>query len=96
MEFHHLPPLQILPPSSSPCLSTEQEHILDVKFQELVQKNAIREADVSTPGFYSQVSKKGVGWRPVINLKRLNNFRSNSIFQDGEHTELEGCSLAGR
>ena len=77
LELHHLSPLQASSPSSSPRLSTEQEQVLDVEVQELVQKNAIREADVSTPGFYSQafaVPKKGGGWRPVINLKRLNNF----------------------
>ena len=45
------------------------------KISLMLQKNAIAEVTPNSPGFYSNVfllRKASVGWRPVIELKRLN------------------------
>ena len=63
-------------PPNFPQLTTEQSQILDQEIQNLLRKNAIESAP-STEGFFSPmftVPKKGEGWRPIINLKRLNTY----------------------
>ena len=68
------PPL----PCPSASLSEDQTATLDKEIEELLQKEAIE--PISGPGgFYSPIftiPKKDGGWRPIINLKRLNSFLS--------------------
>ena len=66
-------------------MSQEKERLLDQEVSELLQKKAIE--PTSNVGFFSQlfaVKKKGGGWRPIINLKRLN------VYLDIKHFKMEG------
>ena len=98
LELHHPPPLQASPPAHKPGISMEQESVLKIEVQELLQKKAIREAQVGTPGFYSQVfvvPKRGGGWRPVNNLKKLNSFEETPHFKMESIQNLNDVHLQG-
>ena len=61
--------------------------LITEEVQELLAKQAIREAQIFPNNFISQlflVEKKGGGQRPVINLKALNSFVRL------EHFKMEG------
>ena len=73
--FTRPPPLS-LPVSTSFTVLTKKEHIdlIDAEVEALLEKGAIEPAPLSSPGFFSKLFlvPKPVGWRPIINLKRLN------------------------
>ena len=54
----------------------QPEHIrvIDEEVKALLEKGAIEEVPASEPGYFSKmfVVPKPVGWRPIINLKKLN------------------------
>ena len=57
---------------------------LDAEIDKMEQKDAICTADRASPGFYSQlfvVPKKDGGHRPIINLKKLNQFVRSQHFK---------------
>ena len=58
------------PPEDTSKLKRKREQI-----SLILQKNAVSEVPPDTPGFYSNVflvRKASQGWRPIIDLKRLN------------------------
>ncbi|XP_040178560.1 LOW QUALITY PROTEIN: uncharacterized protein LOC120912608 [Rana temporaria] len=67
------PTLGVVP---SPIRFAEQNvSLIDNELRELISKHAVIEVDPSSPGFLSNlflVKKKGGGFRPVINLRDLN------------------------
>ena len=73
--FTHPPPLS-LPSSASFTVITRQDHVdlIDAEVEALQEKGAIEEVPLSSPGYFSRLFlvPKPVGWRPIINLKRLN------------------------
>ena len=84
LEWNHTPPRLSLAPLEQ-RMSQEKERVLDQEISYLLQKRAIE--PTSDVGFFSQlfvVQKKGGGWRPIINLKRLN------VYLDIKHFKMEG------
>ncbi|XP_056388255.1 uncharacterized protein LOC130283090 [Hyla sarda] len=73
LELQSLPVLGVIP---TPIRFSEQNAILiDNEVRDLLSKHAIMESDPSSLGFISNlflVKKKGGGYRPVINLRDLN------------------------
>ena len=74
------------PPENYPVLSPrrppEQSRVLEREVQDLLAKDAIEPTTKS--GFFSPmfvVPKKDGGWRPIINLRKLNAFPSVSHFK---------------
>lgn len=70
-------------PPRSPNLSKEQEEVLDREIHALMDKGEIEPAQ-DRRGFFSPmfaVPKKDGGWRPIINLKRLNAYLHVSHFK---------------
>ena len=74
------------PPENYPVLSPrrppEQSRVLEREVQDLLAKDAIEPTTKS--GFFSPmfvVPKKDGGWRPIINLRKLNAFLSVSHFK---------------
>ena len=66
----------------SPRRPLEQSRVLEREVQDLLAKDAIEPTTKS--GFFSPmfvVPKKGGGWRPIINLRKLNAFLSVSHFK---------------
>ena len=52
----------------------DQVRVIDEEVEALLRKGAIEKV-VSSPGYYSRVfvvPKEDGGWRPILNLKRLN------------------------
>ena len=69
-------------------LPRQQMVVIRKEITELVRKNAMRvlsrKEATRRPGFYSRmfcVEKSSGGWRPVINLKPLNQFVSKKSFK---------------
>ena len=85
--FVRQPPLSLPSPSSYTTLSNA-EHIalVDEEVRSLLSKGAIEPAPLSEPGFFSKIFlvPKPVGWRPIINLKRL-----NKLFIDCPHFRMD-------
>ena len=75
---HSRPAPNHLPGKETSCAAPLQNRLCsDNIVDELLAKQAIREALISPNSFISQlflVKKKGGGQRPVVNLKALNNF----------------------
>ena len=76
--IYRAPPLARVP-AFQPPLSPDQGVILSAEIADLERKEAIHRLSPNHIhlGFYSNVfavPKKGGGWRPVINLKKLNAF----------------------
>lgn len=74
LEFQRNPPDR--PPPPPTALAREQTETLSKEVLALVEKKAVYPISTST-GFFSPifvVPKKDGGWRPVVNLKGLNNF----------------------
>ena len=66
------------------CLSNEGKALLEVEIQEMLEKGAIQEARTKGRGFVSNVflvPKKEGGQRPVINLKKLNEYIHTEHFK---------------
>jgi hypothetical protein len=81
IEFLDIPPFMIRPLVTT--VPQDKEHIIHSEIEELLTKNAIEEVRPDSPGFYSRfflVTKKDGGWRPVLNLKPLNQFLRYSKF----------------
>lgn len=77
-----------LPHSFSP----EEASLVEMEVQEMLQKGAVHKVppEQSHKGFISNlflVPKKGVGQRPVINLRNLNQFLRY------EHFKMEGVHM---
>ena len=71
------------PPAHTRPLPVDQEEALDREIEELLRKKAV-EPVTSQGGFYSPmfaVPKTDGGWRPIINLKRLNSYIEVSHFK---------------
>ena len=82
-------PYQTQVPHQIRC-SPENKGQITTEVQELLDKGAIRETQLTPQNFVSQiflVEKKGGGQRPVINLKGLNQFVKT------EHFKMEGLHL---
>ena len=85
--FLRPPPLS-LPSANSYTVLTNPLHIqvIDDEVAAMLEKKAIEEIPPS-PGFYSRVfvvPKKDGGWRPIINLKKL-----NKLFLDPPHFRMD-------
>ena len=82
-------PYQIRPSPAIQC-SSEEKHKISQEVQELLEKGAIVEAQLTQGSFVSQiflVEKKEGGLRPVVNLKNLNCFIKTEHFKmEGLHT----------
>ena len=82
LEFFDFPSEDNWPPTF-PSLSRDQEAVLDQEIQQLLDEEAIEHAQ-DRQGFFSPmfvISKKDGGWRPIINLKRLNSYWEVSCFK---------------
>ena len=65
-------------------MSQEQRRLLRSAIAQLLHKKAIEPVNDSSPGFYSPmfvISKRQGGYRPVFNLKRLNQFLTAPRFK---------------
>ena len=75
--FIRPPPLTLPTPASFTVIS-RQDHVdlVDAEVVALREKGAIEEVPLSSPGYFSRLFlvPKPVGWRPIINLKKLNKF----------------------
>ncbi|XP_056380443.1 uncharacterized protein LOC130275879 [Hyla sarda] len=83
------PPHQTLNPQPI-YLSEDNKNLIDMEIKELSSKNAIIQIPSHTSGFLSNlflVKKKDGGYRPVINLKTLNNYVCY------HHFKMEGIHL---
>ena len=73
--FNRPPPLS-LPTEDSYTHLRQPEHVrvIDEEVEAVLLKGAIEEVSPTEPGYFSKmfVVPKPVGWRPIINLKRLN------------------------
>ncbi len=79
INFSRTPPLRNSPPCCpDPCMTKEQTAILSEEIYSLQEKSAIEcLSGHPGPGFYSNVfivPKRDGGWRPIINLRKLNSF----------------------
>ena len=79
INFSHTPPLAHSPPlHQDPSMTKEQAMILSEEIHSLLEKSAIMCLPPQLgPGFYSNVfvvPKRDGGWRPIINLQKLNNY----------------------
>ena len=75
IDFVDTPYQENIPPNCA--MSKEMEQACDLEISELLTKHAIVPVLDSSAGFYSSiffVPKKTGGFRPIINLKRLNSF----------------------
>lgn len=71
------PPLAVFPIGFTPPSDLRKWEFLNEEVRSLVRKGAVFEVPNPGPGFYSNlflVPKRTGGWRPVINLSRLNRF----------------------
>src|SRR6266496_6426619 len=83
------PPLEIIPISKRQYTLTEQL-VYTKEISSLLQMDAIQEIDPNDPCFVSNlflVPKKSESLRPVIDLRRLNQFIKYS------HFKMEGIEL---
>ena len=85
--FLRRPPLS-LPSANSFTVLTNPLHVqvVDEEIAGMLKKKAIEEIPPS-PGYYSRlfvVTKKDGGWRPIINLKKL-----NKLFLDPPHFRMD-------
>ena len=72
------------------CETKIDHALITEEVQELLAKQASREAQISPNSFISQlflVEKKRSGQRPVVNLKALNSFMCS------EHFKMEGLHI---
>lgn len=79
INFSRTPPLRNFPPCGrDPHMTKEQAVILSDEIQSLQEKSAIECLSGHLgPGFYSNVfvvPKRDGGWRPIINLRKLNSY----------------------
>lgn len=79
LSFTKSPPLQAPGSAQAPHpLAEDQMRVMEEEVLNLLEKKAIREVSPERAlGFYSNVftvPKKDGGWRPIINLKRLNQY----------------------
>ena len=79
INFSRTPPLTHSPPLlQDPSMTKEQAMILSEEIHSLLKKSAITCLPPQPgPGFYSNVfvvPKRDGGWRPIINLQKLNNY----------------------
>ena len=73
--FSRSPPLSLPLASAFTILrQPDQISVVDEEVASLLQKGAIEEVLPTTRGYFSKIFcvPKPVGWRPIINLKRLN------------------------
>lgn len=78
--------LKPFPPLSHRILWTDvrERKVLSEEIKEMLDKKAIEQADPTTPGFYSTfflVPKKDGGFRPILNLRPLNQFIKYTKFR---------------
>ena len=76
LPFSRPPPTRRVRASDSTILrDVEKARVVDEEVQSLLAKGAIKEVVDESPGYFSKifvVPKKDGGWRPIINLKKLN------------------------
>lgn len=99
LEFKSKPPLG--PPAlRERLLPKDQTAALEEEIIALLRKQAIKKLlpPFGTQGFYSDVfvvPKKDGGWRPIINLKRLNSFLGIPHFKMESIKSLKDVVLPG-
>ena len=81
-------------------LSPDQRAVLSAEIADLERKEAIHWLSPNNTdlGFYSNVFavlKKGGGWRPVINLKKLNTFIHTPYLKMENISHLKDLLLPG-
>ena len=82
--WHRAPPLTATPQPIHLPVDASKRDILLAEIKALLDKQALIPADPSIPGFYSHlflVPKKTGGFRPVIDLKALNQFITCRTFR---------------
>ena len=82
IDFDSEPPIQSTGPTYH--RTKEEEMALDREIAELITKEAVEEVDFCQARFVSPmfiVPKKGGKWRPVLNLKSLNQYVSKAHFK---------------
>ena len=82
IDFDSEPPIQSTGPTYH--RTKEEEEALDREIAELITKEAVEEVDFCQARFVSPmfiVPKKGGKWRPVLNLKSLNQYVSKAHFK---------------
>ena len=82
--FRTQPHLQQAPLNLLPRMNQAEKQALVLEVKSLLDKGAIKAANLQTLGFYSQlfaVPKKDGGWRPIINLKSLNAYLMTPHFK---------------
>ena len=76
--FHHLPHVSLVPRELLSCaLRSDWVIALQEEVFKMLQKGAVEPVDQPCPGFYSRlflIEKVTGGWRPVINLSKLDGF----------------------
>lgn len=76
--FHNPPPLSLVPMEFPSYLGNpEKFHLLELEVQSLLEKEAIEEVTDRSQGFYNRlflVEKSSGGWRPVLDVSKLNKF----------------------
>ena len=95
MELSSTPPVRPAPPEIT--LDSQQERALSQEIDNLLRKGAIHTTSASD-GYFSPmfvVPKKGGGWRPVINLRSLNQFIYNPHFKMENISSLKGVLQKG-
>ena len=81
-------------------LTREQQIIMEAEVESLLEKRAIHRVPTKfqSPGFYSTifvVPKKDGGWRPIINLKSLNQYLEVPHFKMESIQSLKDVILPG-
>ena len=77
LQFVQMPPLSVSPIAIKLPLNVLKRQVLLQEIQSLLDKEAIEVVSDRSPGFYSHlftVPKRSGGFRPVVDLKRLNKF----------------------
>jgi hypothetical protein len=78
------PPLTCKAPLEAPVMNLEKASVIRQEVASLLQKGAIQPVKGTEPGFYSHmflVRKSSGGWRPVMDLTRLNQYVAGSKFK---------------
>ena len=90
------PPLSKCPVVTKVPTSKEKENLLNHEVEGLLTKRAVSIVADHSPGFWATIflaEKKG-GWRPVFNLKKLNNYLDIPHFKmETNHSIIEAINV---
>ena len=100
LDFHSRPPLSNVPLINSAYPDAQRNLLLKEAVDAMISKGAIEPVrEVTSRGFYSRlflVPKKTGGWRPVIDLSRLNSFLRIPTFKMETAEFIRGCLDKGQ